>query len=185
VGATIGAAGAAKARDYALAQAAEPVFGAWGVGITVAIAIIATLSGLLASLYAVSRLYAMLQQMHQAPSLPKRITHQPLLITAGLAIILTAFLDLSQIASLGALLYLTMDIAVQGGVIFVLHQKISARRWVPALAILLDLAILIPFTVLKVQSDLLTVVVAAAIALAIVVAQVIAVRRRTGSSANS
>lgn len=185
VGATIGAAGAAKARDYALAQAAEPVFGAWGVGITVAIAIIATLSGLLASLYAVSRLYAMLQQMHQAPALPKRITHQPLLITAGLAIILTAFLDLSQIASLGALLYLTMDIAVQGGVIFVLHQKISARRWVPALAILLDLAILIPFTVLKVQSDLLTVVVAAAIALAIVVAQVIAVRRRTGSSANS
>lgn len=185
VGATIGAAGAAKARDYALAQAAEPVFGVWGVGITVAIAIIATLSGLLASLYAVSRLYAMLQQMHQAPSLPKRITHQPLLITAGLAIILTAFLDLSQIASLGALLYLTMDIAVQGGVIFVLHQKISARRWVPALAILLDLAILIPFTVLKVQSDLLTVAVAAAIALAIVVAQVIAVRRRTGSSANS
>jgi amino acid transporter len=181
VQATIGARGAASARDYALAQAAEPVFGAWGVGITVAVAVIATLSGLIASLFSVSRLFAMLQEMHQAPSLPSRITHQPLLITAGLAIIVTAFLDLSQIASIGALLYLTMDIAVQGGVLWPLHRKLNARRWVPGLSILLDLIILIPFTVLKVQSDLLTVLVAAAIAAAIIVAQVIAVRQRSAT----
>lgn len=179
VNASIGAGGAADARDYALAQAAEPIFGAWGVGITVAVAVIATLSGLLASLFSVSRLYGMLQQMHQAPTLPRRITHQPLLITAGLAIFVTAFLDLSQIASIGALLYLAMDIAVQGGVLFALHRKINARRWVPSLSILLDLIILIPFTVLKVQSELLTVLVAAAIAAAIIVAQVIALRRRS------
>jgi len=178
VNASIGAGGATDARDYALAQAAEPIFGAWGVGITVAVAVVATLSGLLASLFSVSRLYGMLQEMRQAPSLPGRITHQPLLITAGLAIFVTAFFDLSQIASIGALLYLTMDIAVQGGVLFALHKKINANRWVPGMAILLDLIILVPFTILKVQSDLLTVLMAAAIAAAIIVAQLIAVRRR-------
>ncbi len=34
-------------RDYALARAAEPLFGAWGVWLTIALAVIATLSGLL------------------------------------------------------------------------------------------------------------------------------------------
>lgn len=124
----------------------------------------------------------MLQEMHQAPSLPRRITHQPLLITAGLAIVVTAFLDLSQIASIGALLYLTMDIAVQGGAFGALHSKIHVRRWVPALSILLDLIVLIPFIVLKVQSDLLTVLVAVAIAAAIIVAQILAVHHRSATS---
>lgn len=178
VDASIGSDGAVDARDYALAQAAEPLFGAWGVGITVGIAVIATISGLLASLYSVSRLYAMLQDMRQAPSLPEKITHQPLIITAGLAIVATAFLDLSQIASMGAFLYLAMDIAVQWGVIRHLREKIDAKTWVPALAILLDLAILIPFTILKIQNDLLTVSVAAAVAAVIIIGQSIAVRLR-------
>jgi amino acid transporter len=69
---SIGAKGAVGARDYALAQAAEPLFGAWGVGITVAIAVVAALSGFLASPYSVSRLYGMSQEMRQAPSLPTR-----------------------------------------------------------------------------------------------------------------
>lgn len=175
---SIGAKGAVDARDYALAQAAEPLFGAWGVGITVAIAVVATLSGLLASLYSVSRLYAMLQDMRQAPSLPDKVSHQPMIITAGLAIVATAFLDLTQISSMGALLYLTMDIAVQWGVVRHLRAKIDAKPWIPALSIALDLAILIPFTILKVQNDILTVIVAASVAAAIVIAQVIAIRLR-------
>lgn len=179
VASSIGAEGVVKARDYALAQAAEPLFGSWGVGITVAIAVVATLSGLLASLYSVSRLYGMLQGMRQAPSLPQRISHQPMMITAGLAILATAFLDLSQIASMGAFLYLAMDISVQWAVIRHLRSKIQATIWVPALTILLDLAILIPFTILKVQNDLLTVIVAAAVAASIVIAQVLVVQRRT------
>lgn len=173
---SIGAEGAVEARDYTLAQAAEPLFGNWGVGITVAIAVIATLSGLLASLYSVSRLYAMLQDMGQAPSLPKKISHQPMIITAGLAILATAFLDLTQIASMGVFLYLTMDIAVQWGVIRHLRAKIDAKPWLPALTIALDLAILIPFTILKVQSDVLTVIVAATVAAAIFIAQTITIR---------
>ncbi len=179
VSSSIGASGAVDARNYALAQAAEPFFGTWGVGITVVIAVVATLSGLLASLYSVSRLYAMLQKIRQAPSLPKSDPQQPMVITAGLAILVTVFLDLSQIASMGVFLYLTMDMAVQWGVIRHLRSKIKARIWLPALTIVLDLAILVPFAILKVQSDLFTVMVAAVVAAAIITAQVIAVRARS------
>lgn len=178
VSSSIGASGAVDARNYALAQAAEPFFGTWGVGITVVIAVVATLSGLLASLYSVSRLYAMLQKIRQAPSLPKSVPQQPMVITAGLAILVTVFLDLSQIASMGVFLYLTMDMAVQWGVIRHLKEKIEARIWLPVLTIVLDLAILVPFAILKIQSDLFTVIVAAIVAAAIIVAQVITVRTR-------
>ena len=46
------------------------------------------------------------------------------------------------------------------------------------LTIVLDLSILIPFTILKVQGDLRTVIVAAMVAAAIFVAQIVAVRTR-------
>ncbi len=175
---SIGAEGAVEARDYALAQAAEPFFGTWGVGITVAIAVVATLSGLLASLYAVSRLYAMLQDMQQVPILPAKVMHQPLIITAGLAILVTAFLNLSQIATMGAFLYLTMDIAVQWGTVRHLRRKTHAKSWLPALTILFNLAILIPFTFLKIQSDPLTVIASVIVAAGISVTQVFAVSSR-------
>lgn len=106
-----------EARDYALAAAAEPLFGSWGVGLTIALAVVATFSGLLASIYSVSRLYDMLRDMGQAPGLPSRVRHQSLVVTAGLATVLTACLDLGQIASMGAILYLAMDIAIHWGVI--------------------------------------------------------------------
>ena len=171
-----------EARDYALAEAAEPLFGAWGVGLTIALAVVATLSGLLASIYSVSRLYAMLQDMEQAPGLPGKLKHEPLLITAGLAIIVTVFFDLSQIAALGALLYISMDIAVHVGVIRHLSRDIGAKRWIPVVAILLDIAVVVPFVLVKLGQDLLTVGVAATVALVIFLAQWWAVSRRTDTS---
>lgn len=176
VGSSIGAAGAVDARDYALAESAEPLFGAWGVGITVAVAVVATLSGLLASLYSVSRLLGMLQDMRQAPRLPSRVPHQPLFITAGLAMLVTAFLDLSRIAALGVFLYLSMDIAVQWGVARRLRTKIAATWWLPILVIGLDAAILIAFATIKIPTDPLTVIVALVVAAVIFVAQGFAVR---------
>ncbi|MEX2595694.1 MAG: APC family permease, partial [Salibacteraceae bacterium] len=59
------------AKDYALAAAAEPVFGEWGLWITIAIAIVATFSGVLASVFSASRLLAMLSNMKQVPSLKR------------------------------------------------------------------------------------------------------------------
>jgi len=167
-----------EARDYALAAAAEPLFGVWGTRLTVAVAVVATLSGLLASIYAVSRLYDMLLDMQLAPGLPSPVRHQSLVITAGLAILVTVFLDLTQLAALGALLYLSMDIAIHAGLIRHLHQDVDARRWVPAVAILLDLVIVIAFIVVKLRTDPLTLMVVAAVAGAVVLLQVLLVRHR-------
>ncbi|CAN5433841.1 hypothetical protein BH11ACT8_BH11ACT8_05180 [soil metagenome] len=127
-----------KARDYALAAAAEPLFGSWGVGLTIDLAMVATFSGLLASIYSVSRLYDMLRDMGQAPGLPARINHQSVVVTAGLAIVLAAFLDLGQIALMGAILYLAMDIAIHWGVIRHLRTDIDANVVIPTVAIALD-----------------------------------------------
>lgn len=182
VDASIGAAGAVKARDYALAQAAEPLFGDAGVYLTVAIAVVATLSGLLASIYSVSRLYSMLQSMHLAPSLPSSVTHQPLLITAGLAITLTALFDLSRISALGVFFYLSMDVAIQWGVLRHLREKTRVQVWRPVATLVIDATLLTTFAIVKVQTDLLTVSVVVVIAVAIFAGQAIATKRRQAAS---
>ena len=51
------------AKDFALAEAARPLFGNFGLTFTVLIAIIATSSGILASMFAVSRMLTMLTDM--------------------------------------------------------------------------------------------------------------------------
>lgn len=171
-----------EARDYALAEAAEPTFGSWGVTLTVIIAVVATLSGLVASLFSVSKLYDMLRDMGQAPGLPGHKTHQSLFITAGLAILMAAFFDLSQIASLGAILYITMDIAIHWGIIRHLKGEVEARVWVPWTAIVLDVAVLVPFLLLKAQSDLFTLILTAVVAAVIIGTQVAIVRHKQHAS---
>lgn len=172
-----------QARDYALAEAAEPMFRTWGAGLTVAIAVVATLSGLIASLFSVSKLYDMLRDMGQAPELPGKHDHQSLYITAGLAIVMAAFFDLSQIASLGAILYLAMDIAIHLGILRHLKDDVGAKPWIPWVAIALDVTVLVPFVLLKSQSDPFTLVITAVVALVIVVAQWFTVRHRSDEDA--
>jgi amino acid transporter len=170
------------ARDYALAEAAEPMFGAWGVTLTVVIAVVATLSGLIASLFSVSKLYDMLRDMGQAPGLPGKEGHQSLYITAGLAILMAAFFDLSQIAALGAILYLAMDIAIHLGILRHLRHDVGAKPWIPWAAIILDVAVLVPFVLLKAQSNPFTLAVTAVVIAAIAVAQWLVVRHRNHNS---
>ncbi|MEV7572939.1 hypothetical protein AB0P28_07540 [Pseudarthrobacter sp. NPDC089323] len=117
------------------------------------------------------------------PGLPGEKGHQSLFITAGLAIIMAAFFDLSQIASLGAILYLAMDIAVHWGIIRNLKDDVQAKTWVPWTAIMLDIVVLVPFLILKAQSDPLTLVITAAVALIILTAQWLVVRHRDRDNA--
>ncbi len=51
-----------EAKDYALAEAARPTLGSVGFYLTVALALVATSSGLIASMFAVSRMLAMLTE---------------------------------------------------------------------------------------------------------------------------
>jgi amino acid transporter len=153
------------AKDYALAEAAEPALGKTGFYLTVALALVATASGLIASVFAVSRMLAMLTDMKMIPhshfGMPGTIKDHTLVYTVVIAAGLTVFFDLSRIASLGAFFYLVMDIIIHGGVYKNLRHEIGARGWVLLTAITLDAVILIAFAAIKWQFDPLIVVLGA------------------------
>ena len=152
------------AKDYSLAEAAKPAFGAFGFYFTIALAVIATASGLLASVFAVSRMLAMLTEMKMIPhshfGMSGPIREHALVYTVVIASILAVFFDLSRIASLGAFFYLVMDILIHWGVFRRLRHEIGARGWVLIMAIALDTLVLGVFGAMKQQSDPLIVVIA-------------------------
>jgi hypothetical protein len=78
-----------------------------------------------------------------------------------IAITLTIFFDLSRIASLGAILYLVMDIMIHWGVLRHLRKDIQANAMIIITAIILDLLVLGAFVWVKVTQELLVVIVAA------------------------
>jgi len=164
VGSTLTITEIVKAKDYALAEAARPALGEYGVWFTVAIAIIATASGLLASVFAVSRMLAMLTNMNIIPhnhfGMPGDIQKHTLVYTVVAAGILAAFFDLSRIASLGAIFYLVMDIIIHWGVLRHLRKDVGASPVILISAVCLDLAALGAFLVLKAQSDPLIIIIA-------------------------
>ncbi|MDI1253311.1 APC family permease [Thermomonas sp.] len=153
-----------QAKDYALAEAARPSLGSYGFYFTVALAITATASGLLASMFACSRMLAMLTDMKLIPhshfGMPGGVRDHTLVYTAVIAALLTLFFDLSRIASLGAFFYLFMDIVIQWGVYRHLRREIDARGGVLLLAIGLDVLVVLVFAALKLRSDPWVVVIA-------------------------
>jgi amino acid transporter len=154
------------ARDSSLAEAARPAVGPWGEWLTIGLAIVATVSGIIASMFAVSRMLAMLTDMELVPhshfGMRRRIQKHTLVYTAILAIALTVFFDLGRIASLGAIFYIVMDMAIHWGIFRYLRQDLGARGWVLLTAIVLDAVVLGGFIWLKLESDPLVVTVAAA-----------------------
>ncbi|WP_394170157.1 APC family permease [Saccharospirillum alexandrii] len=146
-----------ETQDYSLAAAARPALGDYGVWITVAIAMMATAGGILASIFAVSRMLAMLTEMKLVPhrhfGMPGSIQKHTLVYTVVLGLMLTAFFDLSRIAALGIVFYLIMDIAIHWGVLRYLKADVKAQAWVPFVAIVLDLLVLGGFIWVKLNTD--------------------------------
>lgn len=145
------------ARDYALAEAARPAFGNYGLWFTVLFAIIATVSGVIASVFAVSRMLAMLTEMKLVPhshfGMPGSIQKHTLVYTVVAAMALTVFFDLGRIASLGAIFYIVMDIAVHWGILRHLRQEIGANAAILVTAIVMDVVVLVALLVIKATSD--------------------------------
>jgi amino acid transporter len=159
------------AKDYALAAAAKPVFGESGLLFTVLLAIVATVSGLIASVFSASRMLAMLSNMKQLPRLYRGFRNPALVLTVALAIILTVLFDLTRIASIGAIFYLIMDIAIHWGLFRHLLKETNAIPAIPVIAIVLDVVILATFLLLKYQSDPLVIIVSLVGFVAILVTQ--------------
>src|SRR3546814_3728567 len=67
VGSSLGIGEIVAARDYSLAAAARPAIGQIGFWFTIVIAVTATASGVVASVFAVSRMLTMLTEMKMIP----------------------------------------------------------------------------------------------------------------------
>ena len=152
-----------KAKDYSLAEAARPAFGNFGLYFTVGIAIVATISGVIASIFAVSRMTAMLTEMKLIPQghfgMSGSVQKHMLIYIVVIAITLTIFFDLSRIASIGAIFYLVMDMIVHWGVFKHLRNDVNANGIILISALLLDLIVLIAFLWVKANTDIFVVVV--------------------------
>jgi amino acid transporter len=150
-----------KAKDYALAEAARPAFGQYGLWFTVGFAIVATISGVIASVFAVSRMLAMLTDMKLVPhshfGMPGSIQKHTLVYTIVIAMLLTVFFDLSRIASLGAIFYIVMDIAIHWGIFRHLRKEIEANSFILITAMVMDVVVLGALLVVKAQSDMLVI----------------------------
>ncbi|MDH3239912.1 MAG: APC family permease [Alphaproteobacteria bacterium] len=153
-----------QAKDFALAEAARPALGDYGLWFTVALAIVATASGLIASVFAVSRMLTMLTEMalipHRHFGMTGPLQKHLLVYTVVIAIMLTIFFDLSRIAALGAIFYLIMDIGVHWGVLRYLRKDVQANPLILVTAIVLDAIVLGAFLAIKAKADILIIIVA-------------------------
>ncbi|MDA3823909.1 MAG: APC family permease, partial [Bacteroidales bacterium] len=169
-----------QTRDYSLAAAARPILGEYAVWFTVVLAMLATAGGVIASIFAVSRMLAMLTDMKLVPhshfGMPGSIQKHTLVYTVILALLLTMFFDLTRIAALGIIFYLIMDIAVHWGILRYLRHEIGARLYILIIAIILDLIVLAGFIYVKIQSDPLVVGVAGAVMIVILIVEVLFLR---------
>jgi amino acid transporter len=144
-------------KDYALAEAARPAYGPVGLWITVAFAIAATVSGIIASVFAVSRMLAMLTRMEMVPhrhfGLPGDVQKHTLIYTIAFAMVLTILFDLSRIATMGAIFYIVMDMFIHWGVLRHLREEVDAKGWVLITALGLDAVVLAAFVWVKLRHD--------------------------------
>lgn len=93
-------------KDFALAQAALPIFGQSGFTVVAITALIATASAINANLYAVTNVTYQLAKDGELPAIfGKRIAHsrEGLIISGILIIIISLSFDLSKIAAIGSI----------------------------------------------------------------------------------
>ncbi|GED47087.1 amino acid permease [Vreelandella aquamarina] len=177
-----------ETKDYSLAAAARPALGEAAVWFTVILAMLATAGGIIASIFAVSRMLAMLTEMELVPHrhfhMPGSIQKHTLVYTVVLGLVLTAFFDLSRIAALGITFYLIMDIAVHWGVLRHLRKEVGANPIVLVIAILLDAVVLAGFLWVKATTDPLVLIVATIVMAAILIAERLFLSRNGASSSN-
>ncbi len=147
-----------KAKNYSLAEAARPTYGELGVSLTVLIAIIATVSGIIASMFAVSRMLTMLTEMELVPhshfGMPGSIHKHILVYIAVMAGALTIIFDVSRIAALGAFYYIVMDFIIHYGVLKNANRdEVSFNPSVLKASMGVDLIILIGLIYIKGKDD--------------------------------
>ncbi len=123
------------AKDFALAEAATPIFGQLGFVVVAIAALISTASSINANLYAVTNVTYQLAKNGELPSIfGKPIVHsrEGLIISGILVIILSILFDLSEIAAIGSISILFVHAVTHIG-----HLKIISETGASRLLVLL------------------------------------------------
>jgi amino acid transporter len=123
-------------KDFALAAAAKPAFGAWGFKIMAATALLATASAINAALYGVTQVSFTLAVKGDLPKEYKyNIFHntQGLVISALLVVPMMLFFNLGQIAAIAALAVLLIQGFTHVGHLFK-HKETGGNFWLILMA---------------------------------------------------
>jgi amino acid transporter len=107
-----------QAKDFALAEAARPVFGTTGFTVVAIAALISTASSINANLYAVTNVTYQLARDGELPCVfgePIGHSREGLVISGVLIILMTDLLDLSEIAAVGSIAILIVHLVVHLG----------------------------------------------------------------------
>jgi len=127
------------AKDFALAEAAKPIFGTFGFTVVAIAALLATASAINASLYAITNVTYQLAKLGELPNVfSKPIAHsrEGLVVSSLIIIFLAVFFDLSSIAIIGAISMLIIHMTVHIG-----HLRLLAETGAsPSLIVLAVLA---------------------------------------------
>ena len=122
-----------EAKDFALAEAALPLFGQTGFIIVAITALIATASAINANLYAVTNVTYQLAKDGELPSVfGKPIAHsrEGLVISGVLIIILSLLFDLSEIAAIGSISILFVHTVTHIGHLKIISETGASRSLV-------------------------------------------------------
>jgi len=133
-----------EAKDYALAEAARPVFGLAGFSIVAIAALVSTASSINANLYAVTNVTYQLAKEGELPAAfgqPIGRSREGLLISAGLIILLGHALDLSEIAAVGSITVLIVHLMVHLGHLRLLRETGASATLVLTAIVLILVAI--------------------------------------------
>lgn len=129
------------AKDFALAEAALPIFGQMGFTVVAITALIATASAINANLYAVTNVTYQLAKDGELPAIfgePIAHSREGLIISGVLIIILSLLFDLSEIAAIGSISILFIHAVTHIGHLKII-SKTGASRWAVSFAAILSL----------------------------------------------
>ncbi len=149
------------AKDFALAEAALPVFGQIGFTVVTITALIATASAINANLYAVTNVTYQLAkdgELPQAFGEPIAHSREGLIISGIIVILLTLLFDLKEIASIGSISVLFVHAVTHAGHLRIIRKTGASTALVWLALLLCAVAMLLAFVYVSQHSSNVAVV---------------------------
>ncbi len=141
-----------KAKDFALAEAAKPIFGTIGFTIVAIAALISTASSINANLYAVTNVTYQLAKDGELPyefGEPIGHSREGLVISGALIILMTDFFPLSEIAAVGSIAILIVHLIAHLGHLRVRDETGASliMIWLAILAVLTAIGFAVAYSI--------------------------------------